>query len=97
MIPSFPVYLFDIDGTLLDSALDICGAVQQVLAAEGRDDVPFEFLKGYIGFHLLDLFQDVFPEHTPEQIDHHILRYRTFYPARGHRETRPYQIGRAHV
>ena len=32
-VPSFPVYLFDIDGTLLDSALDICGAVQQVLDA----------------------------------------------------------------
>ena len=33
MIPAFPVYLFDIDGTLLDSAQDICGAIQQVLAA----------------------------------------------------------------
>ena len=32
-IPSFPVYLFDIDGTLLDSATDICGAVQQVISA----------------------------------------------------------------
>ena len=31
VIPAFPVYLFDIDGTLLDSAQDICGAVQQVL------------------------------------------------------------------
>lgn len=90
MIPRFPVYLFDIDGTLLDSALDICGAVQQVLAAKGRDDVPFEFLKGYIGFHLLDLFQDIFPDHTPEQIDSYIVQYRTFYPARGHKETRPY-------
>lgn len=31
MIPRFKVYLFDIDGTLLDSAHDICAAVQQVL------------------------------------------------------------------
>ena len=30
VIPAFPVYLFDIDGTLLDSAEDICGAVQPV-------------------------------------------------------------------
>ena len=39
MIPSFPVYLFDVDGTLMDSAADICGAVQTVLVARGRADV----------------------------------------------------------
>ena len=47
MIPAFPVYLFDLDGTLVDSALDICGAVQQVLSeTEERPDVSFDFLKG---------------------------------------------------
>ena len=39
VIPRFPVYLFDIDGTLLDSAEDICGAIQQVLAAAGARPV----------------------------------------------------------
>ena len=56
VIPRFPVYLFDIDGTLLDSAEDICGAVQQVLATTDCSPVTFEFLKGYIGLHLIDLF-----------------------------------------
>lgn len=90
MIPRFPVYLFDIDGTLLDSALDICGAVRQVLASTPRPDVPFDYLRSYIGLHLLDLFQDIFPTHTPEQIDELIAQYRTYYPQRGHRETRIY-------
>lgn len=90
MIPSFPVYLFDIDGTLLDSAEDICGAVQQVLETTSRNPVTFEFLKGYIGLHLLDLFQDLFPEYTPAQYDELIRQYRTFYPARGHKQTRIY-------
>ena len=36
MIPQFPVYLFDIDGTLLDSAEDICGAIQRVLEEARR-------------------------------------------------------------
>jgi len=90
VIPRFPVYLFDIDGTLLDSARDICGAVQQVLASTDQRDVPFDFLKSYIGFHLLDLFQDLFPGHTPEQIDELIFQYRTFYPARGHKLTSIY-------
>lgn len=90
MIPRFPVYLFDVDGTLLDSAQDICGAVQCVLANAGRHDVEFDFLKSYIGLHLIDLFQDVFPGCTTEQIDAWVQEYRTVYPARGHRLTRVY-------
>ncbi|HWC98477.1 MAG TPA: HAD family hydrolase, partial [Candidatus Sulfopaludibacter sp.] len=86
----FPVYLFDIDGTLLDSAEDICGAVQQVLETTSREPVTFEFLKGYIGLHLLDLFQDLFPTYTPEQYDEFIRQYRAFYLARGHKLTRIY-------
>ena len=31
VIPAFPVYIFDVDGTLVDSAADICGAIQGVL------------------------------------------------------------------
>lgn len=90
MIPQFPVYLFDIDGTLLDSARDICGAVQQVLDTTDRAPVSFEFLKGYIGLHLLDLFQDLFPQYTAEQYDELIRQYRAFYPARGHKLTQIY-------
>jgi HAD superfamily hydrolase (TIGR01509 family) len=90
VIPRFPVYLFDIDGTLLDSAQDICGAVQQVLATTDCVPVEFEFLKGYIGRHLVDLFADLFPQAPSERIDELITHYRTVYPARGHRLTRIY-------
>ena len=88
MIPRFPVYLFDIDGTLLDSAEDICGAIQQVLAEAPCHPVSFEFLKGYIGLHLIDLFQDLFPSQTPAECDALIQQYRTFYHARKHQQTR---------
>ncbi len=90
MIPRFPVYLFDLDGTLLDSAEDICGAVQQVLDSTEAPPVTFEFLKGYVGRHLLDLFSDIFPTYSPEQIDALIQYYRAVYPARGHTLTRMY-------
>lgn len=87
-VPKFPVYLFDIDGTLVDSALDICGAVQTVLSDTARRDVEFEFLKGYIGRHLLDLFRDLdFPE---PDIDGMIVRYREVYAGRKHTSTRLY-------
>jgi phosphoglycolate phosphatase len=61
VIPRFPVYLFDIDGTLLDSAPDICAAVQEVIVANGAREREFAYLKSFVGLHLIDLFQDVFP------------------------------------
>ena len=90
MIPAFPVYLFDIDGTLLDSARDICGAVQQVLAVNPSRPVTFDTLKGYIGRHLFDLFAEVIPDPTPERMDNLLLQYRTIYLARGHSQTTIY-------
>jgi phosphoglycolate phosphatase len=91
VIPRFPVYLFDIDGTLLDSAQDICGAVEHVLSFNPpAREVSFEYLKGFIGLHLIDLFRDVYPDYSAEQIDGLILQYRTNYLARGHAQTRVY-------
>ena len=91
MIPLFPVYLFDLDGTLVDSAADICGAIQEVLAAnECPTVVDFDFLKGYIGRHLADLFGDIFPDYSLQQIDELIRQYRAIYLARGHKLTRVY-------
>jgi len=88
VIPRFPVYLFDVDGTLLDSALDICGAVQQVLDSNGGSLQNFDYLKSYIGHNLADLFQEVFPSYDAAQIDGLIEQYRTFYRARGHKLTK---------
>jgi len=89
-IPRFPFYLFDIDGTLLDSARDICGAVQQVLENTDCRPVTFDFLKGFIGLHLVELFSDLFPGYTREEIDGLIATYRTLYLARGHADTNVY-------
>lgn len=85
MIGSFPVYIFDLDGTLLDSASDICGAIQEVLVAAGRTDVSDARLRRYIGRHLLDMFQDLgIPE---DQIEPMIAHYRRVYPLRKHAST----------
>lgn len=87
MIPAFGVYLFDVDGTLVDSAADICGAIQGVLADTPQNRVSDKFLRGYIGRHLLDTFQDLFPHYSPEEIEPLIEQYRKLYPARNHANT----------
>jgi phosphoglycolate phosphatase len=81
-IPPFTVYLFDVDGTLMDSACDICGAVQAVLRSSGREDIEDAFLRRYIGRHLLDLFLDL--GYARESIDAMIAEYRQIYLARKH-------------
>lgn len=90
MIPTFPVYLFDVDGTLLHSAPDICGAIQTVLAHTDRPDVPEEFLRSYIGKHLIELMSDLFPQASPEHAESLIAEYRTTYLSRGHTSTQLY-------
>lgn len=90
MIPAFPAYIFDVDGTLLDSAEDICGAVQQVLLSTESSPVTFPYLRSFIGRHLIDLFQDVLPHYTPAQVDGLIAQYRTIYLGRKHQRTSVY-------
>jgi len=84
---NFPVYLFDLDGTLLDSAVDICAAVQQVLSPYVAEPLPFEYLKSFVGFHLIECFSEVLPHFSLAQIDELIATYRTTYLARGHAAT----------
>jgi phosphoglycolate phosphatase len=88
VIPAFPVYLFDLDGTLMDSQMDICGAIQTVLASRGRTDVTHEILRPYIGRHLLEEFLDLGFEHT--EADQMIAEYRVIYAARKHAATSVY-------
>jgi len=91
LVPSFPVYLFDIDGTLLDSAPDITGAVRGVLAHHSpQRELSQQYLESFIGHHLHALFTDLFPAYSPEQIEEMIAHYRRIYPERGHNATKPY-------
>jgi HAD superfamily hydrolase (TIGR01509 family) len=84
----FRVYLFDVDGTLLDSAEDICGAILDVLAATPCRPLTTADLTRYVGVHLLDMFRDLLPDYTDEQHDELIRQYRAIYPARQHKATR---------
>ena len=90
MIPAFRLYLFDVDGTLLDCATDICGAVREALAQHGVDDLDEAYLRTFIGYHLFDLFEEVLPDYSRQQQDELLARYRQIYLARKHSSTRVY-------
>jgi len=87
---AFPVYLFDVDGTLTDSEPDITGSVLEVLDRNGYPAQPVSLLRTYIGRHLTDLFSDVIPGIDAAGIDDLIFQYRTVYADRGHLKTRTY-------
>ena len=89
MIPTFPVYLFDLDGTLVDSAVDICGAVQGLLSTKTAvKPVEFDYLKSYIGRHLYDLFRDL--DLNEAEFESLLADYRCIYADRKHASTKPY-------
>ena len=88
MIPRYPVYLFDVDGTLVDSADDICGAILEALKPTRVNGLGKADLVQYVGVHLLQMFQELLPECTLERHEELIRNYRSVYTARGHRSTR---------
>jgi HAD superfamily hydrolase (TIGR01549 family) len=91
VIPPYRLYLFDVDGTLLDSAADITGAVRDALALEGVHDLDQTYLESFIGFHLFDMFEEVLPHYTEEQNQALLASYRKIYLDRGHSSTRVYE------
>lgn len=88
-IPAFPIYLFDVDGTLTDSARDICAAVRIVVNKQGYYPSD-EFMRGYIGRHLDDLFLDLNSAFTRDELAAMLADYRTIYLGFNHSSTSVY-------
>jgi len=85
----FSAYIFDVDGTLLESADDICGAILDVLAPTGCRITRPELTR-FVGVHLLDMYREVVPGYTDEKYWEMIEQYRAVYAARKHGSTRIY-------
>jgi len=89
-VSRFSLFLFDIDGTLVHSAADICGAVRDTLVGTRARQVDDTYLQRYIGYHLFDLFVDVIPDCSSVEQEELLARYRTIYAARKHSCTQLY-------
>src|SRR5947209_15662786 len=79
-----PARIFDRDGTLVDTAPDILGALNSVLVREGRRPVTGSDLRHLVGFGARTMLAEAFartggplPEsRTPALIDDYIAHYR---------------------
>ncbi len=61
--PYLPLLIFDLDGTLIDSAADIQVAMNQMLSKYNRPTVDLPTLTSHIGDGLTKLVNDFFPEY----------------------------------
>jgi phosphoglycolate phosphatase len=81
---SSPALLFDLDGTLVDTAPDLLGALNAVLISEGRQTVDPQTLRHMVGHGARSLIEQAMaatgeratPERLPELVDRFIAHYR---------------------
>ena len=82
--PTKPAYIFDLDGTLIDTAPDLLGATNAVLVESGRATVDPETLRHMVGFGARSLIRQAFaatgtePEDAalPALVDSFLAHYR---------------------
>ena len=78
-----PALLFDLDGTLVDTAPDLLGALNAVLVSEGREPIEPQALRHMVGFGARSLIEQAMaasgerasPDRLPELVDRFIAYY----------------------
>ena len=80
--------LFDLDGTLLDTAPDMAAALNQLLTAEGMKELPFETIRPHVSHGALRLVRLAFGEPDKPRFEDLRRRFLDFYRASLAKETR---------
>jgi phosphoglycolate phosphatase len=83
-LPDLPALIFDLDGTLVDTAPDLLGAMNAVLTQQGRKPVDPETLRHMVGFGAASLIRQamaatgpvVAEDRLPALVDDFIVHYR---------------------
>ncbi len=88
---AFDGVLFDLDGTLLDTAPDMGGALNALRVEQGRPELPLESIRDHVSHGSVALIRLGFDK---EPLDEHFevlqRRFLRIYRARIARETRPF-------
>lgn len=71
--------VFDLDGTLVDSRVDICASIQKTLAFNGMDPVDDGIIASMIGTPLRAMFSQLLNTNSPEEIEQACVFYRNWF------------------
>lgn len=82
--------IFDLDGTLIDSKLDLATSVNEVLTLQGRHSLPNETIYGYIGNGVRHLIERSLGNATPGEVDRTLEKFAPIYRNHLLDTTRPY-------
>lgn len=75
----FDLYLFDLDGTLVDTRVDIAEAVNHVLQLHARPASDLETIISWVGDGLDDMMSRAFTTDDPDFIDQLVDEFRSYY------------------
>ena len=78
---------FDLDGTIIDSRLDVARSHQEAIASVGGTPPPLEDLFGLIGLSLEETYAQVLPVSLHPRIDEAAQRYKAYYFDHCHQHT----------
>lgn len=70
---------FDLDGTIVDSSVDIAWAANKTLSSFGREPATMEKVKESIGWGVKSLLQGLMPDFPPESLDGARLKFLEYY------------------
>lgn len=88
----FDAYIFDLDGTLLDTLPDLTNLTNMVLRESGMPEHTADEINSYVGGGARVLLQRAVPSGTPEStIDDMLTCWKSLYLEYGHKYTRPYE------
>ena len=85
--------LFDLDGTLLDTAPDMGGALNDLLAEHGRPPRPLAAIRPWVSNGAAALVRFGFGATDPDTAETLRQRFLQIYAGRLARETRPFEGG----
>lgn len=88
---TFDTFVFDLDGTLLDTLPDLVELTNATLRACGFPEHTHDEILSYVGSGVRALIRMAVPAGTPEStVDQASERWKELYPAYGHNLTKPY-------